>query len=155
MRDWSNLTGLLLPLRLQGSAKLRRLVQVLTSVTVSEALAGEVRKEELKAEHRMIGQVGVVEALMKERYGDAAELRGHEEGDVVMCGARGSGREIWASKSMVEEGALIVPSVGRSDVGVDFVAVVPEGTDEAEVRMLLDRYVFAGVGYRVEELAND
>ena len=49
MRNWNNTIGLLLPVKLQRSVKLRRLLQVLLSLTVGDALRAEQRKEAMKA----------------------------------------------------------------------------------------------------------
>ena len=52
MRNWNNTIGLLMPVKLQRSVKLRRLLQMLLSRTVDDALKAESRKEAIKAEHR-------------------------------------------------------------------------------------------------------
>ena len=158
MRNWNNTIGLLLPVKLQRSVKLRRLLQVLLSVTVGDALRAEQRKEAMKAEHRHIGQGAVLLGLLNEQFGPGVTLSGQEDGLVVLVGARGSDYERWATASRVAtssgHSALIVPSVANSDVGVDFVVTVPAGSDVAAVKALVRRYVFAGVGFRVQEASN-
>lgn len=155
MRNWNNTIGLLLPVKLQRSIKLRRLLQVLLSRTVDDALRAEQRKEAMKAEHRHIGQGAVLLGLLNEQFGPGVTLSGQEDGLVVLVGARGSDYERWATASRVATSdghdALIVPSVANSDVGVDFVVTVPSGSDVAAVKALVRRYVFAGVGFRVQE----
>ncbi len=158
MRNWNNTIGLLLPVRLQRSVKLRRLLQLLLSRTVGDALRAERRKEELKAEHLHIGQSAVLLTLLRERFGQTVSLSGQEDGRVVLLGSRGSGYERWATGSKVsaagDQEALIVPSVANSDVGVDFVVTVDAGTDVAAVKALVKRYAFAGIGFRIDEREN-
>jgi len=149
MRNWNNTIGLLLPVKLQRSARLRRLLQVLLSRTVDDALKAERRKEEVKAEHRYIGQGPVLLGLLRERFGQTVTLTGQEDGQVVLVGARGSDYERWASASKVARGALIVPSVANSDVGTDFLVTVDAGTDVGAVSALVRRYALAGVGFKV------
>ena len=67
MRNWNNTIGLLMPVKLQRSVKLRRLLQMLLSRTVDDALKAESRKEEIKAEHRHIGQGAVLLQLLQPR----------------------------------------------------------------------------------------
>lgn len=158
MRNWNNTIGLLLPVKLQRSVKLRRLLQVLLSRTVDDALRAERKKEELKSEHLHIGQSAVLLSLLRERFGQTVTLSGQEDGQVVLVGARGGDYERWATASRVATSnsheALIVPSVANSDVGVDFVVTVDAGTDVSAVKALVRRYVFAGVGFRVDEREN-
>lgn len=158
MRNWNNTIGLLLPVKLQRSVKLRRLLQMLLSRTVDDALRAERRKEELKAEHLHIGQAAVLLSLLRERFGQTVTLSGQEDGQVVLVGARGGDYERWATGSRVAASsghdALIVPSVANSDVGVDFVVTVDAGTDVAAVSAMVRRYAFAGVGFRVDERAS-
>lgn len=149
MRNWNNTVGLLLPVKLQRSVRLRSLLQVLLSRTVGDALRAEQRKEEVKAEHRYIGQGPVLLELLRERFGQTVTLTGQEDGLVVLVGARGSDYERWASASKVAQGALIVPSVANSDVGTDFVVTVDAGTDVGAVSALVRRYALAGVGFKV------
>lgn len=153
MRNWNNTIGLLMPVKLQRSVKLRRLLQMLLSRTVYDALKAESRKEEIKAEHRHIGQGAVLLQLLRERFGNTVTMSGQEDGLVVLVGARDGDPQYWkfASASRVATDALIVPSVANSDVGVDFVVTVDAGTDVAAVKALIKRYVFAGVGFRVDE----
>lgn len=157
MRNWNNTIGLLMPVKLQRSVKLRRLLQMLLSRTVDDALKAESRKEEIKAEHRHIGQGAVLLQLLRERFGNTVTMSGQEDGLVVLVGARDGDPQYWkfASDSMVATNALIVPSVANSDVGVDFVVTVDAGTDVAAVKALIKRYVFAGVGFRVDEREAD
>ena len=157
MRNWNNTIGLLMPVKLQRSVKLRRLLQMLLSRTVDDALKAESRKEEMKAEHRHIGQGGVLLQLLRERFGNTVTMSGQEDGLVVLVGARDGDPQYWkfASASRVATDALIVPSVANSDVGVDFVVTVDAGTDVAAVKALIKRYVFAGVGFRVDEREAD
>ena len=149
MRNWNNTIGLLLPVKLQRSVRLRSLLQVLLSRTVGDALRAERKKEEVKAEHRYIGQGPVLLELLRERFGQTVALTGQEDGLVVLVGARGSDYERWASASKVAQGALIVPSVANSDVGTDFVVTVDAGTDVGAVSALVRRYALAGVGFKV------
>jgi hypothetical protein len=153
MRNWNNTIGLLMPVKLQRSVKLRRLLQMLLSRTVDDALKAESRKEAIKAEHRHIGQGAVLLQLLRERFGNTVTMSGQEDGLVVLVGAREGDPQYWkfASASKVATNALIVPSVANSDVGVDFVVTVDAGTDVAAVKALVRRYVFAGVGFRVDE----
>ena len=101
MRNWNNTIGLLLPVKLQRSVRLRSLLQVLLSRTVGDALRAERKKEEVKAEHRYIGQGPVLLELLRERFGQTVALTGQEDGLVVLVGARGSDYERWASASKV------------------------------------------------------
>lgn len=151
MRNWNNTIGLLLPVKLQRSVRLRSLLQVLLSRTVGDALKAERRKEEVKAEHRYIGQGPVLLELLRERFGQTVTLTGQEDGLVVLVGARDGDPQYWkfASDSMVATNALIVPSVANSDVGTDFVVTVDAGTDVGAVSALVKRYALAGVGFKV------
>ena len=105
-----------------------------------------------------VASAAVLLGLLNEQFGPGVTLSGQEDGLVVLVGARGGDYERWATASRVAtsngHSALIVPSVTNSDVGVDFVVTVPAGSDVAAVKALVRRYVFAGVGFRVQEASN-
>lgn len=114
---------------------------------IPEKMGGaKLRKEYLKWEHKHIGQKDVLEELLEEKFGSGISIEGQEDGGVIILRERGSAGETVVFQ---KKKATVLPSVMKSDVGVDFRVVVPMGVDKEEVEAYVRRYVLAGVGFRV------
>ncbi len=145
--NWNRMIGQLLPNEMKLAVKLRLLLQILTSRTVKDAVAAEQYKNAAKDEHRNIGQTEVVLGLLKDKFSQGITITGQEDGNVKLFGQEAPYVIICGKTS---DKAVIVTDVEHADVGCDFVVHVPSEVRADEVRAYVGRFVFAGVGFRVE-----
>ncbi len=136
----------MIPSALRSGMRFRRLVQVLTSHTVGDAGEAEVYKESTKAEHKNIGQKMVMEGLLRDKFGEGIVIAPQEGGTVRMFGKE------YPYVVICPMTGTIITSVKLADVGCDFVVKVPANVSVDEVKAYVGKFVFAGVGFRVENL---
>lgn len=151
--DWKRLVKLMLPIRLRHGKRIQRLIGGLVGQTMTDAEIAERHKDAMIKTARMLGQKMVVEQVLRERYGDGIEIRGQEDGLVVIFGYETPAEDFVRLCPDVAAGsarAVLITDVAGTDVGCDFVVEVPPEVDTDEVRELVRGMVFAGVGFRVE-----
>lgn len=149
--DWKIFVKLLLPIRLRHGKRIQRLIGGLVGQTMTDAEIAERYKREMVATARMLGQKMVVEQVLRERYGEV-EIRGQEDGRVVVFGYEtpmGDYVQLYPDVSAGADAAVLITDVAGTDVGCDFVVLVPVGADIDEVRGLVRGMVMCGVGFRV------
>lgn len=150
--NWERLIRLMMPIRLRRGRCLQLLTGGLTEQTKTTADAAEQHKEAEKEGARRIGQKMVVEEWLRERYNTREiTIRGQEDGKVVLFGVDKEEEEYVRLCGVEKTEAVLITSVEETDVGCDFVVVVPPGVDKQDVAIALKGVVLTGVGYRVTD----
>lgn len=150
--DWLRYIKLMLPIRLRKGKLLVALLWALSKTTRQKYNKDRQWTEDLLQDLRYTSQVKVLQELLDKKFGQGnVKIEDSSQSNITLMRENDLEERKTFIGGDTEEKRFFARVRSESNVGEDFLVKVKSGVDKNKVEVLIRKYVFYGVGFRVVE----